>query len=71
MDLMVVSKILFIAVVTLPNGSYESKAEQVNECPPYDVVHTMMNYRIKTGEITSWFADCSEYPFYEISKTPA
>ena len=48
MDLMVLSKLLFLVVVTLPNGSYDSKAEQVTECPPYEVVHTIMNHRMKT-----------------------
>jgi|TARA_R110000803_G_C11865771_1_gene307773 hypothetical protein len=70
MDLMVLSKLLFLVVVTLPDGSYDSNAEQVTECPPYEIVQTIMNYKLKTGEITSWFVNCNEYPFFETKKQP-
>jgi hypothetical protein len=71
MDLTVLSKVLFLVVVTLPDGSYEAKAEEVTECPPYEVVHTVMNHRMETEEITSWFADCAEFPFFEAAKQGA
>lgn len=70
MDLMVLSKFLFILIVTLPDGSYDTHATEVSECPPYQIVHQMMNHRLKTKEITAWYADCSEFPFFEIKKTP-
>ena len=71
MDLMVLSKLLFLVVVTLPDGSYDSKAEQITECPPYEIVQTIMNHKMKTGEITSWFVNCAELPFIEAAKQGA
>ena len=71
MDLMALSKLLFVIIVTLPDGSYDTNATEVTECPPYEIVHQLMNYKLETGEITSWYADCNEYPFFETKKTPA
>lgn len=71
MDLMTLSKILFVIIVTLPDGSYDTNATEVTECPPYEIVHQLMNYKLETKEITSWYADCNEYPFFEVKKTPA
>ena len=71
MDLMALSKLLFVIIVTLPNGSYDTNATEVTECPPYEIVHQLMNYKLETGEITYWYADCNEYPFFETKKTPA
>lgn len=71
MDLTALSKILFVIIVTLPDGSYDTNATEVIECPPYEIVHQLMNYKLETKEITSWYADCNEYPFFETKKTPA
>lgn len=71
MDLMVLSKVLFIVIVTLPDGSYDANATEVSECPPYQIVHQMMNHRLKTKEITAWYADCAEFPFFEAAKQGA
>lgn len=71
MELSVLTKMLLVLVVTLPDGSYETNATEVSECPPHEVVHQIMNYRLETKEITSWFADCGEFPFFETKKTPA
>ncbi len=70
MDLMTLSKVLFIVIVTLPDGSYDTNATEVTECPPYEIVHQMMNYKLEAKEITSWYADCNEYPFFETKKQP-
>ena len=70
MDLMVLSKFLFILIVTLPDGSYDTHATEVSECPPYQIVHQMMNYKLEAKEITSWYAGCSSYPFLELKKQP-
>lgn len=68
MDLMTLSKFLFVVIITLPNGSYDTSVTEVIECPPYEIVHQMMNYKLEAKEITSWYADCSTYPFIEIKK---
>tara|TARA_B100001059_G_C17714411_1_gene517202 strand:- start:759 stop:974 length:216 start_codon:yes stop_codon:yes gene_type:complete len=68
MDLMALSKLLFVIIVTLPDGSYDTNATEVTECPPYEIVHQLMNYKLETKEITSWYADCNEYPFFEVKK---
>ena len=61
-------KVLFLVIVTLPDGSYKSKVNQVNECPPAKVVLDALNHKLKIGEITSFFADCAEFPFFEVKK---
>jgi hypothetical protein len=71
MELGVLTKMLFLLVITMPDGSYEANATEVSECPPYEIVHQMMNHRLKTKEITSWYADCDEFPFFETKKTPS
>tara|TARA_R110002020_G_scaffold12032_2_gene44663 strand:+ start:271 stop:486 length:216 start_codon:yes stop_codon:yes gene_type:complete len=70
MDLMTLSKVLFLVVVTLPDGSYDTNVTEVTECPPYEIVHQLMNYKLETKEITSWYADCNTYPFFETKKQP-
>ena len=71
MELSVLTKMLLVLVVTLPDGSYETNATEVSECPPYEVVHQIMSYRLETKEITSWHANCAQFPFLEPKKTPA
>ena len=71
MELSVLTKMLFLLVITLPDGSYETNATEVSECPPYEVVQQMMNYRLETKEITSWHANCAEFVFLELKKTSA
>ena len=48
MELGVLTKMLLVLVVTLPDGSYETSATEVYECPPYEVVHQIMNHRLET-----------------------
>jgi len=69
-ELGLISKMLFLVVVTLPDGSYKTDATEVTECPPYEVVHQTMNYRLESKEIISWFADCNTYSFFETKKQP-
>lgn len=70
MELGLISKLLLLLVVTLPDGSYETNLSEVTECPSYEVVQQIMNYRLEIKEITSWYADCSSYPFLELKKQP-
>tara|TARA_R110000803_G_scaffold40835_1_gene87970 strand:- start:181 stop:396 length:216 start_codon:yes stop_codon:yes gene_type:complete len=69
-ELGLISKMLFLMVVTLPDGSYKTDIKEVTECPPYEVVQQIMNYRLESKEITSWFADCTNFPFFETKKQP-
>jgi hypothetical protein len=70
MELGVLTKMLLVLFVTLPDGSYETSATEVYECPPYEVVHQIMNHRLETKEITSWYANCDQFHFLEPKKTP-
>ena len=71
MELSVLTKMLFLLVITLPDGSYETNATEVSECPPYEAVHQLMSYRLEKREITSWHANCAEFVFLELKKTSA
>ena len=70
MELGLISKLLLLLVVTLPDGSHETKLSEVTECPSYEVVQQIMNHRLKLKEITSWYAGCSSYPFLKLKKQP-
>lgn len=55
----VIQQLLLVVILWMPDGSYQSNATPINECPDLPVFSGMMEARRNSGEIKSWVAYCT------------
>ena len=59
----IITQLLVVLVLWMPDGSYQTSATPVPECPNIALFSGMMESRRDTGEIKSWVAWCTPAEF--------
>jgi len=57
------AKLLFYYAFVLSNGQLEAKIKEVHECPPYEIVQRVAEYRMQDPAVLGWSAGCDEVIF--------
>lgn len=50
---------VFILAVVLPNGMMDIKHTLLPECPSKEAVESVMDEKVKAGEVTKWAGTCA------------
>ena len=53
-----IAKIIFVVVLVMPNGEYQTKSSFVEACPSIKTVGDHYEQRIRNREIRDWNATC-------------
>tara|TARA_B100000686_G_C16603201_1_gene869770 strand:+ start:870 stop:1082 length:213 start_codon:yes stop_codon:yes gene_type:complete len=59
----VVEILLVVVILWMPDGSYQSTATPVEECPNIAIFGGMMEQQRHAGSIKSWIAYCTPAQF--------
>ena len=53
-----ITKVIFVVALIMPNGEYQTKSSVVDACPSIKMVGDHYQQRIRNGEIRDWNATC-------------
>ncbi len=51
--------LIYLSVIVMPDGELKTYTATVNECPSTEMVMSMHQRMIDTGEIVDWAARCT------------
>jgi len=51
--------LVYLSVIVMPDGEIKTYTATVNECPSTEMVRSMHQRMMDTGEIVDWGARCS------------
>ena len=60
-----ITKVIFVVALIMPNGEYITKSSVVEACPSINQVGDHYERRIRDGEIRDWNATCFVMNFEE------
>ena len=60
-----ITKVIFVVVLIMPNGEYQTKSAVVDAWPSIKMVGDHYQQRIREGEIRGWNATCFVMQFEE------
>tara|TARA_Y200000002_G_scaffold281660_1_gene235705 strand:- start:656 stop:853 length:198 start_codon:yes stop_codon:yes gene_type:complete len=60
-----ITKVIFVVALIMPNGEYITKSSVVEACPSIKQVGDHCERRIRDGEIRDWNATCFVMNFEE------
>ena len=60
-----ITKVIFVVALIMPNGEYQTKSSLVEACPSIKQVVDQYEQRICDGEICDWNATCFIMQFEE------
>ena len=60
-----ITKVIFIVALIMPNGEYQTKSSLVEACPSIKQVGDQYERRIRDWEICDWTATCFVMQFEE------
>jgi hypothetical protein len=60
-----ITKVIFVVALIMPNGEYTTKSSVVDACPSIKMVGDHYSKRIRDDEIRDWNATCFVMQFEE------